>query len=193
MPGQASVLTANTNTAGSGMGNGTIKPNSCDTGNIVTQGTSGKPQQRLTYGAQNQATNPIVCAPNANFVLNPTGPGQNSGDKASITNSTITSAFVAGIPQVTVVCVAANDFLAGQSVKFSNLVNAKAVNELVGVVQAAGLSAAGFTAIITNFVPLSVAGVAQALPTAGSAADTGSASVNYAAREACLSQSAQRE
>jgi hypothetical protein len=43
------------------------------------------------------------------------------------------------------------------------------------------------TSIITNFVPLSVNGVAQALPAAGSAADTGSAAVNYAAREACLS------
>jgi hypothetical protein len=86
-----------------------------------------------------------------------------------------------------VTCTAVNDFLAGQSVKFSNLVNASAVNELVGVVQAAGLSGTAFTAIITNFVPLSVAGVAQALPTAGSAADTGSAAVNYAAREACLS------
>ena len=183
MPGQASILEANTNTAGSGL----VKGNSRDSGNIVTVGTSGKPPQRQTYGAQQQATNPIVCAPNANFVLNPTGPGQNSGDKATITNSTITSAFVNGVPTVTVTCTAVNDFLAGQSVKFSNLVNASAVNELVGVVQAAGLSGTAFAAIITNFVPLSVAGVAQALPTAGSAADTGSAVVNYAAREACLS------
>jgi hypothetical protein len=185
MAGQQSILEANVNTKGSGLTIG----NSRDSGNITTQGTSGKPQQKQTYGGQNQATNPIVCAPNANFVLNPSGPGQNSGDKASITNSTITSAFVNGVATVTVVCVAANDFLAGQSVKFSNLVNASAVNELVGVVQAAGLSAAGFTAIITNYIPVTQ-GV---LPTAGSAADTGSASVNYAAREACLSQSAQRE
>lgn len=189
MAGQNSILTANKNTAGSGL----VKGNSCDTGNITTQGTPGKPQQRLTFGAQNQATNAITCAPNANFVLNPTGPGQNAGDKATITNSTITSAFVNGVPTVTVVCTAVNDFLANQTVKFSSLVNASAVNNLCGVVQAAGLSGTSFTAIITNFVPLSVNGVAQALPTAVSAADSGSASVNYAAREACLSQSAQRE
>ena len=181
MPGQASILEANTNTAGSGL----VKGNSCDSGNIVTQGTAGKPPQRQTYGAQQQATT-LISAPNANFVLNPTGPGQEAGDKAAITNSTITSAFVAGVPMVIVTCTAVNDFLAGQSVKFSNLVNASAVNNLVGVVQAAGLSGTAFAAIITNFVPLSVAGVAQALPTAGSAADTGSAVVNYAAREACL-------
>ena len=179
----ASILEANTNTAGSGL----VKGNSLDSGNIVTVGTSGKPQQRLTYGAQQQATNPIVCSPNANFVLNPTGPGQNAGDKATITNSTITSSFVAGVPQVIVTVLAVNDFIAGQSVKFSGLTNAKAVNSLVGVVQAAGLSGTGFEAIITNFVPLSVNGTAQALPTAGSSADSGTASVNYAAREACLS------
>ena len=189
MPGQASILEVKPTQP---FGSGLVKGNARDSGNIVTVGTAGKPPQRQTYGAQQQATT-LVSAPAANFVLNPTGPGQTSGDKASITNSTITSAFVAGIPTVTVVCVAANDFLAGQTVKFSNLVNAKAVNELCGVVQAAGLSATAFTAIITHFVPLSVAGVAQALPTAGSAADTGSASVNYAAREACLSLAAQRE
>jgi hypothetical protein len=184
MPGQASILEANKNTAGSGL----VKGNSCDSGNIVTVGTPGKPPQRQTYGAQEQATNPIVCAPNANFVLNPTGPGQNSGDKATITNSTITSSFVAGVPQVVVTVLAVNDFIAGQTVKFASLVNGSAVNELCGVVQSAGLSGTGFEAIITNFVPLSVNGVAQALPTAGSASDSGSAAVSYASRTACLSQ-----
>ena len=183
MPGQASILEVNPTQP---FGSGLVKGNARDSGNIVTVGTAGKPPQRQTYGAQQQATT-LVSAPNANFVLNPTGPGQEAGDKATITNSTITSAFVNGVATVTVVCAAVNDFLANQSVKFSNLVNASAVNELVGVVQAAGLSGTAFTAIITNFVPLSVNGVAQALPTAGSAADSGTAVVNYAAREACLS------
>ena len=48
MPGQASILEANKNTAGSGL----VKGNSCDSGNIVTVGTPGKPPQRQTYGAQ---------------------------------------------------------------------------------------------------------------------------------------------
>src|SRR5271170_6979555 len=161
MAGQQSILEVSVTQP---FGSGFVKGNTRDSGNIVTVGTAGKPPQRQTFGAQQQATT-LVSAPGANFVLNPSGPGQEAGDKATITNSTITSAFVGtnGVATVTVVCTAVNDFLANQSVKFSNLVNGSAVNELVGVVQAAGLSGTAFTAIITNFVPVTQ-GV---LPTAG--------------------------
>lgn len=190
----ASILKANLNTKGSGLTLG----NSRDSGNILSVGTPGKQPQRQTYGAQGQATQPIQCdgTLQANFVLNPTGPGQNAGDKATITNTTITSSLVpavTGVPVVVVTCLAVNDFIAGQSVKFANLTNAAAVNQLVGVVQSAGLSAAGFVAIITEFIPLSVNGVAQPLPVAASAADSGTATVNYASREACLSITAEKE
>jgi len=186
----ASILTANTNTAGSGL----VTGNSRDSGTIVSVGTPGKPPKRQTYGAQNQATLPIQCDQTlqANFVLNPTGPGQNKGDSATITNTAITSSYVpavTGLPQVVVTCSAVNDFIAGQSVKFHNLTNASAVNELVGVVQVAGLSTAGFVAIITNFIPVN----GGSLPTAASASDNGTAVVNYASREACLSISSERD
>ena len=82
-------------------------------------------------------------------------------------------------------CSAVNSFVVGQSVKFSGLTNGSAVNNLVGVIQSAGLSGTAFEAIITNFVPNG------ALPTAVSAADAGTASVNYFSREACLSVSAE--
>ena len=178
----SAILLANTNTAGSGL----VKGNSRDSGNIVTVGTPGKPQMRQTFGAQNQATTAIQSGTNYNNNLpNTSGPGGSGTPVATITNTTITSSFVNGLPQVVVTCSAVNSFVVGQSVKFAGLTNGSAVNNLVGVIQAAGLSGTAFEAIITNFVPNG------ALPTAVSAADAGTASVNYFSREACLSVSAE--
>lgn len=177
------VLTANTNTKGSGLTKGT----SYDSGNIQANGKAGVGPRRLTLGFQEQATNPcnvpgnktvggLACDQTAgqrgNFVGG-TAPTQGQL-KATLTNSSVSTS--AGVSTATF--TATNTFVAGQTVEFSGLTNATALNNFSGVVTSTGLSSAGFQATLTNFT----AG------TVGSATETGTATVNYQSRGASLSQ-----
>lgn len=174
------ILKANTNTKGSGLTKGTSR----DTGNIVANGKAGVGPRRLVLGFQEQATNPcntptgtvggMFCdqTQRANFVSG-TAPTQGQ-IKATLTNSSVATS--AGVSTGTF--TATNTFVAGQTIEFSGLTNATALNNLSGVVTSTGLSSSGFQATLTNFT----AG------TVGSAAETGTATVNYQSRGASLSQ-----
>ena len=199
-PGSGLVVGANPTT------NTNSQINAYDSGLIVTVGTSGKPPQKLTVGSQQQAT-VLVSAPGSNFIVNPQVLGGNTGDQAAISNVTITSSFVNGVPVVVVTCstglAAGNDFIVNQSVKLSfsaALVAANLglqyINQLVGVVQSvtAGSPNTAFVCNITNFVPIISATFPNGLPQLGSTATTGStATVNYQAKTACLSLSSETD
>lgn len=166
------ILTANTNTKGSGLTKGT----SADSGNITANGKSGVGARRLTYGGQQQATNAMQCDQvqheNAVHGAQPT---------QGVLSATITNISVAttnGVSTATV--TAANTFLAGMTVIFKGLTLATALNYNCGVVTSTGLSAAGFQCTLTGFT----AG------TVNSGAEVGTASVAYGARTALLSVTA---
>lgn len=164
-----------------------------DSGNITAVGTAGKPAMRATVGLQGQATKAIQCDSTAgvigNTILPPTLPSNSTGSNknliyqvvspAKLTNSsTSTTGNV-----TTAVFTAANSFVAGNTVKFSGLTNATGLNGLCGVVLASGLSGTGFSATITG----------QTVATYGSAAEAGTASLNYFSSTALLSVDSEKE
>jgi hypothetical protein len=173
------ILQANTNTKGSGM----VKGTSLDSGNILANGKAGIGARKLTTGLQEQATNPcntptgtvggIFSATGGNNYVKGGQPSQGQ-PTATITNVTISTTGTL----TTVTISATNTFVAGQTVVFSGLTTATSLNYLCGVVLAAGLSSSSFEATITGYT----------LVTAGSASDTGTATVSYSASTAGLSQ-----
>jgi hypothetical protein len=180
----ASVLKANTNTAGSGLTKGV----SADSGNISANAKAGVGPRRLTYGGQSQATNPcntptgtvggVFCDSTAGVTGNYI---YGSQPVQQVITATLTNSSVATSGSVsTGTFIATNTFVAGQTVLFRGLTNATALNNLCGVVTSTGLSSSGFQATLTGFT----AG------TVGSATETGTAAVIYQARGALLSQSA---
>jgi hypothetical protein len=175
------ILQANTNTKGSGM----VKGTALDSGNIVAISKAGAGTRKLTVGIQEQATNPcntptgtvggVFCATGGNNYIKGNQPSQGQ-PTATITNVAISTTGTL----TTVTITATNTFVAGQNVFFSGLTTATSLNNLCGVVLAAGLSSSSFEATITGYT----------LVTAGSAPDTGSAVVSYNAATAALSQRA---
>jgi hypothetical protein len=179
----AAILEANTNYPAGVSAPGSLIL-SADSGNIVAQGTSGKPQFRLTTGLQQQATKALVCDNTAGVVGNAILPPSlaNSTTGASIYQvvkpATLTNSSVSTTGNVsTATFLAVNSFVAGMTVKFASLTNATALNGLCGVVTATGLSGAGFQATLTGFTAGTVT----------SATETGTATLNYFAYPAMLS------
>lgn len=176
------ILKANTNTKGSGM----VKGIAADSGNISANGKAGVGPRRLTMGLQKQASNPCSVAGVTVGGISVDGTAGQTGNSvigsqptqvapiATLTNSSVATS--AGVSTGTFTAV--NTFVAGQTVVFKSLTNATALNNLCGVVTSTGLSGTGFQATLTGFT----AG------TVGSATETGTATVNYQARGALLSQ-----
>jgi hypothetical protein len=177
------VLLANTNTP-AGVNAGVNSPNSriqgYDSGNITVQNVGGKPATRATYGLQNQATQAMqsdsTSGVTGNFIpttVSNTGSTVTANVPATITNITITDSGNVS----TCTFAAVNTFVAGQSVKFSGLTTVPALNYLEGVVLSAGLSGTQFECTL----------VQAKVPAQTSASETGTATVMYTGRAACLS------
>lgn len=167
-----SALLANKNTIGSGLPYNILP---LDSGNITAVQGAGKAPARLTTGLQQQATQPIQCDQTtaSNFILDVTQHNPYAA-AATITNITVAAA-IANVNTITVVAV--NTFVAGQTVRFAGLTTVPSLNNLAGVVTSTGLSSAGFQCTL----------VGQTVASVGSSAETGTATVNFFGKQACLS------
>jgi len=174
------VLLANTKyPAGVNPNGSNIHP--YDSGNITVT-SPGKPAIRATSGLQQQATQPMqsdsTSGVTGNFIpttVSYTGATVTAFVPATITNITITTSGNVS----TCTFAATNTFVAGQTVKFSGLTTVPALNYLSGVVLSAGLSGSQFECTL----------VQATVPAQTSAGETGTATVNYFGRSACLSVS----
>ena len=164
-----SILLANKN-----LGGNTGRGTSADSGNISAQAKSGVAPGKLTTGIQQQATQAMqadsTTGQAGNFI--PTV-SPSSIPVAKITNIAVSTTN--GVSTATVTAV--NTFLVGQTVRFAGLTAAPQLNTFAGVVTSTGLSASGFQCTITGYVATTV----------GSAAETGTATVNFYGKQAALS------
>lgn len=144
-----------------------------DSGNIVAQNAPGKPPVRLTTGLQQQAstlTGDSTSGTSGNFIA--TGSPQASPNPpATITNILIvTSGNVSSC-----VVTATNSFVIGNTVRFALCTTVAALN--------------GFSMVITAATGSNVHGtlVGFTVPSVGSSAETGTMTLNYYGKQACLS------